>query len=135
MAIARYQHEHIRRVTRSGGGFAWKYRYRQTDLDGVRRIKSQTFNPDTYPIKASVWEALEGQLGSLNENTLAGKIEYSMGQLCDKYLTDELPALAWSTQQINGSLGRCHINEVAEYRFRRRQGWLGRRRRSIRPVR
>jgi hypothetical protein len=109
MAIARYQHGHIRRVTRSGGGFAWKYQYRQTDPDGVRRIKSQTYNPDKYPTKASVWEALEGQLGSLNEDTLAGKIEYTMGQLCDKYLTDELPTLAWSTKQTNDSLVKCHI--------------------------
>jgi integrase len=109
MAIARYQHGHIRRVTRSGGGFAWKYQYRQTDFDGVRRIKSQTFNPDKYPTEASVWKALEGQLGSLNENTLAGKIEYTMGQLCNKYLMDELPTLAWSTQQTNGSLVKCHI--------------------------
>ena len=109
MAIARYQHGHIRKVARSGGGYAWKYQYRQTDPDGVRRIKSQTFPADNYPTEASVWKALEGQLGSLNENTLAGKVEYTFGQLCNKYLTDELPKLAWSTQQTNGSLVRKHI--------------------------
>ncbi len=109
MANARYQHGHIKKVPRSGGGFAWKYQYRQTDPDGVRRIKSQTFNPPEYPTEASVWTALEGQLRSLNESTLAGKVEYTMGQLCDKYLTDELPILEWSTQQTNGSLVRVHI--------------------------
>lgn len=93
MANARYQQGHIKKVPRSDGGFAWKYQYRQTGPDGVRRIKSQTFTTDKYPIKADVWTALEGQLGSLNENTLAGKVQYTMGQLCDKYLADELPTL------------------------------------------
>jgi hypothetical protein len=72
MGIDRYQHGHIRRVPRSGGGFAWKYQYRQTDPDGVRRIKAQTFSSDKYATESSVWKALEGQLGLLNENTLAG---------------------------------------------------------------
>jgi hypothetical protein len=66
--------------------------------DGVRRIKSQIFTIDKYPTESSVWRALEGQLGSLNENTLAGKVKYTMGQLCDKYLTEELPTLADSTR-------------------------------------
>jgi hypothetical protein len=48
MRVARYQHEHIKKVSRSGGGFAWKYQYRQTDPDGMRRIKSQTFTSDKY---------------------------------------------------------------------------------------
>lgn len=34
MAIARYQHGHIRRVARSGG-FAWKYQHWQTDPGSV----------------------------------------------------------------------------------------------------
>ena len=109
MAIARYQHRHIRTVARSGGGYAWRYQYRQTDPDGVRRLKSQTFSADGYPTEAAVWKALEGQLGSLDENTPAGKVEYTFGRLCDKYLADELPTLDWSTQQTNGSLVRCHI--------------------------
>jgi len=109
MAIARYQHGHIKKVPRSGGGHAWKYQYRQTDSDGVRRLKSQTFTSDQSPTEAAVWKALEGQLGSLNENTLAGKVACTFGQLCDKYLADELPSLAWSTQLTNGSLVRCHI--------------------------
>jgi hypothetical protein len=32
----------------------------------VRRIKSQTFTTNKYRTEASVWRALEGQLGSLN---------------------------------------------------------------------
>jgi len=44
-----------------------------------------------------VWKALEGLLESLNENTLAGKIAYTFGQLVDRYLDKELPTLAWST--------------------------------------
>jgi hypothetical protein len=58
-------------------------KYRQTDPDGVRRIKAQTFSSDKYATEASVWKALEGQLGLLNENTLAGKVEYTFGQLCN----------------------------------------------------
>jgi len=40
-------------------------------------------------------EAIEGQLASLNENTLAGKVAYTFGQLIDKYPKEELPELAW----------------------------------------
>jgi hypothetical protein len=98
MAIARYQHGHIKKVARSGGGHAWKFQWRETYPDGVRRIQSQTFTTDKYPTESSVWRALEGQLGSLNENTLASKVKYTMGRLCDKYLTEELPTLADSTQ-------------------------------------
>jgi hypothetical protein len=42
MANARYQHGHIKKVPRSGGAFAWKYYYRQTDPDGVRRLKDSS---------------------------------------------------------------------------------------------
>jgi integrase len=109
MANARYQHGHIKKVPRSGGAFAWKYYYRQTDPDGVRRLKSQTFSSIEYPTETSVWKAVEGQLASLNENTLAGKVAYTFGQLIDKYLKEELPALAWSTQGTNRSLLELYI--------------------------
>jgi hypothetical protein len=52
----------------------------------------------------------------VKQNTLAGKVKYTMGQLCDMYLTDELPTLAHSTQQTNGSMGpSSHQAEVGEY--------------------
>lgn len=105
----RYQHGHVRRVARAGGCFAWEYLYRQTDEDGVRRQKMQTFSSDEYPTEASVWKAVEGQLASMNANTLAGKVSFTFGQLIDKYLEEELPTLAWSTQQTNRSLVELHI--------------------------
>ena len=105
----RYQHGHVRRVPRAGGLFAWEYMYRQTDPDGVRRQKMQTFSSDEYPTEASVWKAVEGQLGSMNANTLVGKISFTFGQLIEKYLKEELPTLAWSTQQTNRSLIELHI--------------------------
>ena len=109
MAIARYQHGHVRKVSRSGGAWAWEFLYRQTGEDGKRRLKVQTFSAIEYPTEASVWKAVEGQLGSLNENSLAGKINYTFGQLIDKYLKEELPSLAWSTQSTNRSLIELHI--------------------------
>ena len=105
----RYQHGHIRKVPRSGGAFAWEYIYRQTDPNGVRRQKVQTFSSSDYPTEASVWKAVEGQPASINANTLAGKIHYTFGQLIDRYETEELPTLARSTQGTNRSLLELHI--------------------------
>lgn len=109
VARERYQHGHIRKVSRTGGGFAWEYFYRETGPDGKRRQRVQTFQADEYPTEASVWKAIEGQLASLNSNTLAGKVSYTFGQLIDRYLRDELPNLAWSTQGTNRSLLELHI--------------------------
>jgi hypothetical protein len=72
-------------------------------------LKAQTFSSIEYPTETSVWKAVEGQLASLNENTLAGKVGYTFGQLIDKYLKEELPALAWSTQGTNRSLLELYI--------------------------
>jgi integrase len=105
----RWQQGSIRKVPRAGGAWAWEYRYRQTDPDGVRRMKMQTFPSDKYPTKKSVWESLAPLIEHVNSDALAAKIEYTMGQLCDRYLRDELPQLAWSTQQTNGSLVKLHI--------------------------
>ncbi len=91
MANARYQHDHIEKVPRSSGGFAWKYRFRQTDPDGKRRLKSITFVSDEYPTEASVWTALENQMGSINEGTREQKVGYTWGQLIARYKKDELP--------------------------------------------
>lgn len=109
MANGRYQHGHIRKVPRCGGVFAWEYIYRQTDPNGVRRQKVQTFSSSDYLTEASVWMAFEGQLASINANTLAGKIHYTFGQLIDRYEMEELPTLAWSTQGTNRSLLELHI--------------------------
>jgi hypothetical protein len=63
----------------------------------------------SIPPKRLCGKAVEGQLTSLNENTLAGKVAYTFGQLIDKYLKEELPALAWSTQGTNRSLLELYI--------------------------
>jgi integrase len=105
----RYQHGHIRKVPRSGGSFAWEYFYRETGEDGKRRQRVQTFRGDEFPTERSVWKAVQGQLAALNSNTLAGKIGYTWGQLIDRYLKEELPTLAWSTQGTNRSLIELHI--------------------------
>jgi integrase len=109
VARERYQHGHVRKVTRSGGGWAWEYFYRETGPDGKRRQRVQTFSGDEFPTEAAVWKAIEGQLASLNANTLAGKVAYTFGQLIDRYLKEELPTLAWSTQCTNRSLLETHI--------------------------
>ena len=109
VARERYQHGHIRKVPRSGGAWAWEYFYRETGPDGKRRQRVQTFQGDEYPTEASVWKAIEGQLAALNANTLAGKVNYTFGQLIDKYLKEELPQLAWSTQCTNRSLLALHL--------------------------
>jgi integrase len=104
----RYQAGSIRKAPRSQG-FAWEFRYYYNDEKGQRKAKSQTFDSTVYKTERAVRKAIEGQLSALNANTLAGRADVTFGQVIDRYLTEELPALKHSTQMTNRSLLRVHI--------------------------
>jgi integrase len=104
----RYQHGSVRKVPRSQG-FAWEFRYYSTDSDGKRKLKVQTFDSLKHPTEAAVRKAVEPLLGSLNSDTLAGKLAATLGTIIERYYRDELPSLRHTTQQTNKSLINLHI--------------------------
>jgi integrase len=108
VARQRYQSGSVRKVPRSHG-FAWEFRYYSTGTDGVRRMKVQTFDSVSYPTERDVRLAVQGQLASLNADTLAGKVEMTFGMLVDRYIKEELPKLQHSTQTTNTSLLNLHV--------------------------
>ena len=103
----RYQHGSVRKVSRSQG-FAWEFRFYQT-VDGVRKLKVQTFDSAKYPTERDVRKAVEGQLSALNSGTLGGKVDATLGTIIDRYMREEFPALRHSTQTTNKSLIDLHI--------------------------
>jgi len=104
----RYQHGSIRKVQRAHG-FAWEFRYYATDESGQRKARVQTFDSAIYKTERDVRKAVQGQLATLNANTLAGRVNMTFGALIDRYLADELPTLKHSTQNTNRSLLNLHI--------------------------
>ena len=104
----RYQHGSIRKVPRASG-FAWEFRFYCSDENGERKLKTQTFDALKYPTEAAVRKAIEPQLGSLNSDTLGGKISATMNTIIDRYYAEEFPSLRYSTQSTNRSLIDLHI--------------------------
>ena len=54
----RYQEGSIRRV-QLAHGFAWEWRYRETNADGQRQLRAIRFSGAEYPTEALVLNALE----------------------------------------------------------------------------
>jgi hypothetical protein len=106
----RYQHGNVRKVPRAKG-FAWEFRYYQT-VDGERKLRVQTFDSLKYPTEAAVRKAVEPLLGSLNSDTLAGKLSATLGTVIDRYYKDEFPLLRHTTQTTNKSLIELHIRPM-----------------------
>ena len=104
----RYQHGSVRKVPRANGAFAFEFRYYQT-VEGVRKLKVQTFDSVKYPTERDVRKAVEGQLSALNAGTLGGKVGATLGNIIDRYVKDELPLLRHSTQTTNRSLIDLHL--------------------------
>jgi integrase len=69
----------------------------------------QTFDSAIYKSEWAVRKAVEGQLASLNANTLAGRAGITFGQVIDRYFEEELPRLKHSTQLTNKSLIELYI--------------------------
>jgi integrase len=103
----RYQHGSVRKVKRAKG-FAFEFRYYQT-VDGVRKLKVQTFDPAKYPTEKAVRKAVEPQLAALNAGTLGGKVAATLGTVIDRYIKEEFPSLRHSTQGTNRSLIDLHV--------------------------
>ena len=113
----RYQHGSIRKVPRSHG-FAWEFRYYATDESGQRKARVQTFDSAIYKTERDVRKAVQGQLASLNSNTLAGRVNVTFGSLIDRYIAEGLPKLKHSTQNTNKSLLNLHVRpKWSEYRI------------------
>jgi hypothetical protein len=107
----------ISKVKRSQG-FAWVFRFYATNEKGERRRVVQTFDSVKYPTERDVRLAVQGQLAALNADTLAGKVNVTLGIVLDRYLKEELPKLRHSTQIINKSLLELHIRpKWGEYRL------------------
>jgi len=114
----RYQTGSIRKVHRSHG-FAWEFRYYSTNADGKRKLRVQTFNPAEYPTERDVRLSVQGQLSALNADTLGGKVDFTFGQLIDRYLSEDFPNLRHSTQATNRSLIEMYIRpKWSDYRLR-----------------
>lgn len=104
----RYQEGSTRRVQLKKG-FAWEWRYRQTDADGVRRLKAIRFNADEYPTERSVIKAVEQKRSLINSESGRGKVIAPFSVITALYRSEHLPALRRSTQQTNDYLLRDYI--------------------------
>ena len=109
----RYQTGSVRKLPRDHG-LAWEFRSYYTDTEGKRKLKVQTFDASIYRMERDVRKSVEGQLASLNANTLAGRAGVTFGQIIDRYLEEELPCPRHSTQTTNKSLLEMHIDPSGE---------------------
>ncbi len=103
----RYQHGSIRKVPRANG-FAWEYRYYVT-LDGIRKLKMQTFTGKLYTTEAEVRRAIAAMVPGLNDRTLySPSVAVTFGNLVARYMAEDMPSRK-STRDSYTSIIKNHL--------------------------
>lgn len=101
----RYQRGSLRREKRTGGNDVWVWRYR---LKGS--MKQETYRAADYKTKTAMWQHLEPAVRALNNRTAEPvHVAPTLGDVIRKYLQQELPKLAKSTQNTQRGQLNIHI--------------------------
>ena len=101
----RYQRGSLRREKRSGGNDVWVWRYR---LNGT--MKQETYPAANYKTKTAMWEHLEPAVRALNNQSAEPvHVAATLGDVIQKYMKQNLPKLAKSTQDTQNGQLQIHI--------------------------
>ena len=100
-----YQRGSIRRIKRANGKQVWEWRYRDKGT-----MRQQTFPVADFANQKALWAHLETRIKLLNEGEgMPLPQAATMQQLITKYKDKQLPLLAKSTRDTDGSMLRVHF--------------------------